>query len=75
MTVVDRNPVPFTVKVTGPDPAGTDVGLIDAMVGGGGVPPPELLGDAEPQPTTNAERPVLKRSRQRWRDFISGAGL
>jgi len=40
MVVVERNPVPFTVSVSFPEPATTVVGLIEVTVGADGVVAP-----------------------------------
>lgn len=58
---VDRNPIPFTVSVTAPDPAITPEGLIDETAGVGGIefPPPEPEEDDPPPLQLAAPRDTL----------------
>jgi hypothetical protein len=72
--VVERNPVPLTVRVSGPAPAIAAVGVIELTVGavtGGGVVPPEF--DDPPQPVrkiADVERQKDKRSPAKF--FMTG---
>lgn len=71
--VVERKPVPLTVKVSDAEPAAAEVGLIEVTVGVGWVFPefpPELLEDP-PQPATSTDTPRPKAQNQH--DFIRGS--
>jgi hypothetical protein len=73
--VVVRKPVPFTVRVSGPDPATVVVGVTEVTVGdasvGGGVGAGEFEEDP-PQPVRNKEGKRIKQETCNEQTFIVG---
>jgi hypothetical protein len=70
MVVVLRKPVPLTVRVSGPDPASTLVGLIEVTVGVACVVPPEVDEDPPPQPARIADTRRQQSAQNKLEDFI-----
>ena len=73
--LVVKNPVPLMVRMSGPEPAVTVVGLMLLTVGAGVVvlPPPEFEEDPDPLPQPS-RRIIPKRPRKnRFVDFTMRA--
>jgi hypothetical protein len=62
--------VPLTVRVSGPEPAATDAGLMEVIVGVGVVPPPEVPElEVEEPPPQEARLTDTPRPRNRTTNF------